>query len=137
MTYKLTHEGYVIKGDMKIAITDSPELPNTNPHYLEYKAWLAAGNTPEPADPLPVKVPYSITRAQGKAILIIDGIWDDVLIAVDAIADPTQKALAEIAMHEQVTWLRDSPTLLMLAAALGLTEEQIDDMFIRAGRVEF
>lgn len=83
------------------------------------------------------EVPYSITRAQGKAILIIDGIWDDVLTAVASIADPTQKALAEIAMHEQVTWLRDSPTLLMLAAALGLTEEQIDDMFIRAAQVRF
>lgn len=50
-TYKATHEGYVIRdGDTKIAITDSEEFPNTNPDYLAYKDWLAAGNEPEPAD---------------------------------------------------------------------------------------
>lgn len=83
------------------------------------------------------EVPYSITRAQGKAILIIDGMWDSVLSAVAAISDPTEKALAEIALHEQVTWLRDSPTLLMLASTLGLTEEQVDELFIRAAQVVF
>lgn len=51
-TYPLTHEGYVIRdGDTTIATTDSPEFPNTNPDYLAYKAWLAAGGVPEPAPP--------------------------------------------------------------------------------------
>lgn len=53
-TYKLTHEGYVIKdGDTKVPIANTPEFPNTNPDYLAYKAWLAAGGVPEPAPPLP------------------------------------------------------------------------------------
>ena len=43
-TYKLTHEGYVIKdGETKVPIANTPEFPNTNPDYLAYKAWLAAG----------------------------------------------------------------------------------------------
>lgn len=52
MSYQLSTEGYVIRlsDGAKIAITDTPEYPNTNPDYLAYKDWLAAGNDPEPAD---------------------------------------------------------------------------------------
>lgn len=51
-TYKLTHEGYVVRdGNTKVPIVDTPEFPNTNPDYLAYKAWLAAGGVHEPADP--------------------------------------------------------------------------------------
>lgn len=54
MSYKLTHEGYVIKdGDTKVPTADTPEFPNRNPEYLAYRAWLSDGNVPQPADPLP------------------------------------------------------------------------------------
>lgn len=49
--YKLTNENYVTKGEIRLSIADSPDYPNTNPHYLAYKEWLAEGNTPEPVDP--------------------------------------------------------------------------------------
>ena len=48
--YKLTSENYVIKGDLRFSIADSPEYPNTNPEYLAYREWLDAGGLPEPAD---------------------------------------------------------------------------------------
>ena len=41
-TYKLTHEGYVVKnGYTKVPIANTPEFPNTNPDFIAYKAWLA------------------------------------------------------------------------------------------------
>jgi hypothetical protein len=49
--YKLTSENYVINGDIRFSIADSPEYPNTNPDYLAYRKWLDAGGVPEPADP--------------------------------------------------------------------------------------
>ena len=49
-TYQLTHDSYVIRdGDTKVPIVDTPPFINTNPDYLEYKVWLAAGNMPLPA----------------------------------------------------------------------------------------
>lgn len=52
MSYRLTGEGYVIRGDgAKVPIATSAEYPNTNPDYLAYLAWLEAGNTPTPAAP--------------------------------------------------------------------------------------
>lgn len=53
MSYTATGEGYVVRDDgAKIPIVDSEEFPNTNPDYLAYKQWLAAGNTLLPAPPL-------------------------------------------------------------------------------------
>lgn len=34
-----------------IATTDDPAGSNTNPDYIAYREWLAAGGVPEPADP--------------------------------------------------------------------------------------
>jgi len=54
LTYKLINEHCVlaVAGDleMRISTFDTPEFPNTNPDYLAYKQWLAAGGVPEPAD---------------------------------------------------------------------------------------
>lgn len=52
-TYKLTHDNYVIKnGDTKVPIVDVPGF-DLHPETVAYRAWLANGNVPEPADPLP------------------------------------------------------------------------------------
>lgn len=51
-TYKLSGEGYVVKdGTVTVPIVNSVQFPNTNPDYLAYKEWLAAGNTPLPFQP--------------------------------------------------------------------------------------
>jgi len=84
-----------------------------------------------PAPPPPV-----ITRAQGKAALITAGLWNDVLAYVAAIPDATQKALAEVALHDTQTWQRSSPFLAAAAQALGLSDEQLDELFATAALIE-
>ena len=78
----------------------------------------------------------TITRAQGKAALIQAGLWDAVLAHVAGIADPTERALAEVALHDTLEWRRSSPFLNAAAAALGLTDEQLDALFAMAESVE-
>lgn len=49
--YQLTGQGYVIKNDIiTVPTVGMPGEPITNPDYLEYAAWLAAGNVPLPVD---------------------------------------------------------------------------------------
>lgn len=85
--------------------------------------------------PAPVLVPQSISRAQGKAMLITLGLWQNVLDYVAAIPDPTQRALADVALHDTQNWERDSPFLASAAASLGLTAEQMDTMFVQASEI--
>lgn len=89
---------------------------------------------PLPPDATPA-VPQSVSRAQGKAALITAGLWDQVLAYVDGIADPTQQALARVALDDTTEWRRDSPLLATAAAALGLSEQQLDDLFVAAAAI--
>lgn len=83
------------------------------------------------ADP----VPESITRAQGKAALIEAGLWDDVTGFVAGIEDPTEKALAEVALNDTQYWSRSSPFLNTAADALGMPPEMLDALFVRAAEI--
>ena len=51
--YKLSN------GTTIIRIADFASIPNDlfNRDYVEYLAWVEAGNTPEPADPIPEPTP--------------------------------------------------------------------------------
>lgn len=88
-----------------------------------------------PPEPEPVYVPQQITRAQGKAALIMQGLWGAVLDYVASIQDPTQRALAEVALNDTLTWERSSPFLNAAAAGLGVTDEQLDALFIQAAGI--
>jgi hypothetical protein len=131
-TYKLTHEGYVIKnGTDKVPTTDTPDFPNANPDYLEYCQWLKDGFEPEPADPLPQVVPHSVTRAQAIAALILTGKRAQVQLVIDSIPDPVQRELAQNDWDNRLTFERDNPRLVAIAAALSI---DLDEMFILAGQ---
>jgi len=93
---------------------------------------IAAYVAPPPPPPF---VPSQITRAQGKVVLIQMGLWPQVLAFVDAIEDPVEKAVAEVAINDTVHWQRNSPFLNQAATALEITQEQMDQLFIQASQV--
>ena len=81
-------------------------------------------------------VPEGVTRAQGKAALITAGLWPGVIAFVAAIPDPIERALAEVALHDTQQWHRSSPFFNAAATALGLTGEQLDNLFLAAAKIE-
>lgn len=103
--------------------------------------WTYDGSTftaPAPPEVDPVSaVPESISRAQGKAALVNAGYWAAVTAHVAAVEDETQRALAEIALNDTQEWRRDSAFLGTLAAALGLTDAQLDELFVAAAQITF
>ena len=88
-----------------------------------------------PPEPQPIPVPQQITRAQGKAALIMQGRWQAVLDCVASIQDPTQRALAYVALNDTQTWEPSSPFLNAVANGLGMTGEQLDALFIQASEI--
>lgn len=79
--------------------------------------------------------PQVVSRAQGKAALIQAGLWSQVQAYVSAITDPTQKALADVALNDTTEWRRDSPFLTTAATTLGLTAADLDNLFVTAAGI--
>jgi hypothetical protein len=82
---------------------------------------------PEPTEQELLEIERSemvVSRFQAKAAIL----QADLLPAVEAAladADP----IARLAWSEAVEFRRDSPTIISLCAAIGLTDEQLDDLF--------
>lgn len=80
----------------------------------------------------PVLVPESVEMAQARLALLGAGLLSQVDAAIDAIADPAQREAARIAWEYRPQVHRNSQLVLSLGAALGLTNEQIDELFRQA-----
>lgn len=107
-------------------------------HYSGKKIKPSADGRPITVDPdpSPIVAPSQVTKAQGKAALISAGLWQGVLDYVASIEDETEKALAELAIHDTTHWQRTSTFLNSAVTALGLTQEQLDELFIAASKIE-
>lgn len=123
-----TSEVYAYETEEERQEWGAPELVEMTPEEVE-----AHLNPP----PEPIPIPEAVSKAQGKAALIQAGLWQAVTDYVDSIEDPTEKALAEIALNDTQEWLRSSPLLNSMATALGLTGEDLDGLFIAAANIEF
>lgn len=79
-------------------------------------------------------IPSSCTPAQGLvALFAVKGITeDDILAAIGQIADPVQQYTARIGLQRATSWERTSPTMQAMAALLGLTEQDLDDLYTLA-----
>ncbi len=102
------------------ATLHTPEL------IAAYQASLEDPDNPSPAPPA---VPTSVTRLQARLALIDAALWD----AVTAyFTDPARTAAEQAFWEDAVNWQRNDPVLNAGATALGLTEQQVDDLFVAA-----
>lgn len=84
-------------------------------------------------NPPPVNgVPQVVSRKQGRAALILAGLFGQVQPIIDAVPDATQRALTQNAWDSAQTFERQDPFLLSLGAALGLDDAQLDALFVQA-----
>lgn len=104
---------------------DAAELgTNLTEHEALLADWVASY---VPPDPEPIQVPQIVTIRQAKLALLQVGLLDDVDAAV-AQADRATQIEWEYAAEVERSW----QTLLTLQVALGLSDQQVDDLFITA-----
>lgn len=77
-------------------------------------------------------VPEAVQMAQARLALLDAGLLSQVDNAIDAIPDPTQREASRIEWEYRTEVYRNSQLVLSLGAALGLNDNQIDDLFRQA-----
>lgn len=96
-------------------------------------AWHYAGGEWSIVDParvnetLSLAVPESVTNVQARLAMLNAGLLDDATSAVTALGEA-----ALIEWEHSAVIHRDSPLVAEAAAALGLTDEQVDALFVSA-----
>ena len=126
-------------GTSVIRAADQATIPNDplNRDWQDYQAWLAHGNAPDPAPAIPVVVPDAISRWQAMQVMLATPsavhpppatLFGDVQAIVTATGGPMQLAWAN-----QQMLFRHGPFLTpALMAAVGITDAQIDALFVAA-----
>lgn len=86
---------------------------------------------PEPPEPTQDERYPPLAPYQFDAIIQLDGLKDS-LDAVFASLPDTQRIVAQAKMNRMTSYWRSDPLLNQLAGALGLTDEQVNDLWTQA-----
>ncbi|HWW46310.1 MAG TPA: hypothetical protein VNZ94_00525 [Xanthobacteraceae bacterium] len=122
---------YRLCGNSVLRLADDAVIPDdpANRDWAEYQEWLAGGGVPdpepEPYEP-PVIVPNTVSKLGLKRALDELGLWGDVKATIAS--DPDVQEEWDLAIEISRT---DRLTLLMIAA-MGFTDEEVDQLIIRA-----
>lgn len=107
---------------------DAPELPLIAAGGLLDGGILVVSAPEEVVTP----VPQVVTKRQARQALLLAGRLADVQPAIDAIPDPLQRGLVQIEWDDSQEFQRTRPSLIALASAIGLTSQDLDQLFILA-----
>lgn len=121
---------------INVAEVDPSAIPDFMADWVEAEeagpGWLwseAEGFAPPPDTPAPV--PAVVSRLQARLALLGAGMLQAVEDRIAASGD----AMLQLVWAEATEWRRDSPAIATIAAALELTEDQVDALFRAAGEI--
>lgn len=116
---------------------------STDENYPSYLEWLKKENTPIFVDCFDVEceekerslLPKVVSQRQLRTQLVLNGFdLNSVQLAINELTEPN-KSVAQIAWDYAITFERDSPLLMCLATNLGLTQQQVDEIFLNASKL--
>jgi hypothetical protein len=113
-----------------IRLADGAIIPINpqNNDYKIYQLWLAAGNTAQPAQ---IPVPTRVTMRQARLALLGAGLLTTVNTAIAAMSGEAGEA-ARIEWEYSQEVHRDRGLVSALGTQLGMTEAQLDALFVTA-----
>ena len=121
----------------KVVKNSSGDVVAFGPNDKNYEPTVKTGETltiQDDTPAMPLAIPQSVSMAQARKALVLGGVsMASVASAIAAISDATQRELAQIDWEYSTTVRRvSSPLVQSLGPALGLTDAQIDALFVAA-----
>lgn len=125
--------GWIVNG-----VTYIPNNPSL-PEYHKLQDWIAAGNTPEPeytseelsAHAEALRLSKTVSMRQARLALLASGILSQIEAAIAALPEPDKSAVTiEWEYAQEVK--RSHAWVIALGTQLGLTDQQLDDLFTLA-----
>lgn len=130
-----TEEQLEAVGIFTVVYENTPTPEGKQISHYEY-SWRDGKAVGDPVfEDAPRVIPQTVSRAQGKASLLSFGLLDDVEAYIEAMPEGVDKKLALLAYNETNEWHRESPFLQQMASEIGLTQEQLDNLFIVAATI--
>lgn len=125
--YKLAKNNSIVR------IHDNAVIPldENNLDYQQFIQWMNDGNEPEPYVPPEPTVPAAVTMRQARLALLNAGLLDSVETAIENLLSPEKEA-ARIEWEYSQEVQRHNGFVSVLANSIGLTEQQVDDLFLAA-----
>ena len=81
--------------------------------------------------PTPVQIPQEVTMRQARLALLENGLLANVQPAINSLPEP-DKTKAQIEWEYSNALQRGNPFVAVLGSALGLSSQDLDDLFIQA-----
>jgi hypothetical protein len=102
-----------------------------------YDAWIAEGNAPEEYLAPPPGAPRSVAMWRARTIMKVTQwqggtLFQAVQAAIAGLTDRLQQAIAEEALERGDIFDRDGVFVPMLAAVVGISDEQLDELMAQA-----
>ncbi len=82
-----------------------------------------------------IKIPVQVTIRQARLALLQAGLLDDIETTINAIEDETLKKAVQIEWEYAQDIRRDWQALIMITQAMGMTDEQLDELFLTASKL--
>lgn len=107
-------------------------MQDDSPLWVEYVEHLKAGGKGFTLMPTKtIEVPNSISLAQFYSWLQVDGIYDQVKTFIDSLPTTEDNILAKNRFYNAQTVERSNPMFDVFKSQFGVTDEYIDDNFIK------
>lgn len=138
--YQLTSTNRVV-----IRTADTASIPNdpANRDWIEYQAWLAEGNEPDPYVPPPETFPIISDRQFFQALAMTGQITEEEALAavktgeipqvmrnfVESITDPQQQFAVRMLLSGATQFERYHPLVEQFGHAFGWSDQEINDLW--------
>lgn len=122
----------VVAESVSIDGVDVPLSARYHPDFVAALVPYDPENPPVDTEPVGATVPASVSRFQARAALYLAGYFEAV---EEHMARPDTPMLSKLAWQDAQTFERSSATVAVLAAALALSDSDVDALFTSAAEI--